>query len=423
MEEFDVRKYYLQILIAIVCGFGEAIYRIVKNAEPMSAVWSGLFVGIAVFVILFVITTLAGERERKTSQNLDDFIKKQEAVKRNEEARKVIEKQKSVTVSNTIPDVGVRTSVQKETASPKIERKAKGRSVVRIPKHYTVVDTETTGLDSQKDRLIEIAAIRVRGGKEVARFETLVKPGRKLSKKISELTGITDEELKDAPKPQECLPEFLDFLKDDIIVAHNANFDVNFIYDSLERCELPPLKNNFVDMLRIAKYVRPDLDNYKLSTLAEEYAVPQPTAHRALADCETTMAVLQKLGEDADRREVDLAQYQKKGYSSQSKVAGIVAEPGYEKPESPFYGKRCVFTGELDSMTRREAAQLVVNIGGICGDHLGKKTNYLVVGQDEYHVGEDAGVSAKRKAAEDLIQQGAELQILTEEVFLKMLVE
>ena len=143
-------------------------------------------------------------------------------------------------------------SRQKELLSAKTERKAKGRSIVRVQNHYTVVDTETTGLDSQKDRLIEIAAIRVRGGKEVARFETLVKPGRKLSKKITEITGITDEELKDAPTPQDALQRFVDFLMDDIIVAHNANFDVNFIYDSLERCELPPLKNNYVDTLRLS---------------------------------------------------------------------------------------------------------------------------------------------------------------------------
>lgn len=188
---------------------------------------------------------------------------------------------------------------------------------MRIPGHYTVVDTETTGLSPQEDRLIEIAAIRVRGGKEVARFETLVKPGCKLSKRITEITGITDEELKDAPTQQEALQRFVNFLMDDIIVAHNANFDVNFIYDSLERYELPPLKNNYVDTLRLAKYVLPDMNNYKLASLAKYYKIPQPVAHRALADCETTMHLLQKLGEDIEKQSVDLTQYQKNGYSSQ----------------------------------------------------------------------------------------------------------
>ena len=130
-------------------------------------------------------------------------------------------------------------------ASTKVERKSKGRSIVRIPGHYTVVDTETTGLDPQTDRLIEIAAIRVRAGKEVARFETLVKPGRKLSKAIVDLTGITDGELTNAPEPQDALQQFMEFLKDDIIVAHNANFDVNFLYDSMQRCGMDPEKGIF----------------------------------------------------------------------------------------------------------------------------------------------------------------------------------
>ena len=122
--------------------------------------------------------------------------------------------------------------------------------------------------------------------KEVARFETLVKPGRKLSKAIVDLTGITDGELTNAPEPQDALQQFIDFLKDDIIVAHNANFDVNFLYDSMQRCGMNPLENNFVDTMRLAKCIRPDPSNYKLATLAKAYRIAQPKAHRALADCE-----------------------------------------------------------------------------------------------------------------------------------------
>ena len=206
-------------------------------------------------------------------------------------------------------------------------------------------------------------------------------------------------------------------------MAHNAHFDVNFLYDSFQRCELPPLKNNFVDTLRLAKYIRPDLDNYKLSTLAEDYKIPQPTAHRALADCETTMAVLQKLSEDIDRQAIDLSQYQKFGIYSPFKVSEITAEPGHEKPENPLYGKHCVFTGELDSMTRLEAAQAVMNIGGTCGDKVLKKTNYLIAGRDEYHVGARAGDGGKILQAKGLIQNGSTLQILTEQAFLEMLAQ
>lgn len=307
--------------------------------------------------------------------------------------------------------------------APKVERKSKGRSIVINPKHYTVVDTETTGLDSQKSRIIEIAAIRVRGGKEVARFETLIKPGRKLGKKIVELTGITDDDLKDAPSQEEALQQFMDFLKDDIIVAHNANFDVDFLYDSMVRCDLKPLMNNFIDTLRLAKYITADVKNYKLETLAQKYQISQPTAHRAMADCETTKSLLEKLMEDAECQAIDLRDYQTKGYTSRFKVAGIVSEAGMENPSSPFYGKQCAFTGELDSMTRLEAAQTIANIGGRCVDKVSKNTNYLIQGEDTFYFDDPEKKTANLKKAEELISAGADLQILSESVFLDMLQE
>ena len=368
------------------------------------------------FGVLCAISNAFNAQSQQDSQNLDRFIeeKKKEAVaKPISTASPASQRPQSVPMQNE----------HAAKSSTKVERKSKGRSIVRIPGHYTVVDTETTGLDPQADRLIEIAAIRVRAGKEVARFETLVKPGRKLSKAIVDLTGITDGELTNAPEPQDALQQFMEFLKDDIIVAHNANFDVNFLYDSMQRCGMNPLENNFVDTMRLAKCIRPDLSNYKLATLAKAYRIAQPKAHRALADCETTMAVLQKLDEDARQQKIDFTQIQKKGYSSRSRVAGIVAEPGKERPEHPFYGKHFAFTGELDSMTRLEAAQMIVNIGGLCTDRVTQKTNYLIAGKDEFYGDSSDCKTLNRQRAEELIGQGADLQILTEDAFLRMLAE
>lgn len=390
-------------IAAGICGVGFATYYFGQGWEISLSIASGVLMGaLSYFGICFLYGIVAGACE---------FVPHKDILPENEKQ------------ATGVTESSIERAPEKRDSISKVERKNKGRSIVRVPKHYTVVDTETTGLDPQQDRLIEIAAIRFRGGKETARFETLIKPGRKLSKKITEITGITDEELKDAPMPQDALQKFMDFLQDDIIVAHNANFDVNFIYDSLQRCELPPLRNNFVDTLRLARFVLPCMEDYKLSSLASYYKIPQPVAHRALADCETTAQLLQKLEEDIEAQSIDLTQYQKKGYSSQSKVAGIKAESGHEKPDSPLYGKHCVFTGELDSMTRREAAQLVVNIGGFCTDKVSKKTNYLIAGRDEYHVGENSGLGAKVSQANELIQGGAELRIITESDFLEMLAQ
>lgn len=402
MKKNDISEFKPQIVLSVIAGVGYVIYQIVKKAELGAAIMAGFGVGVMAFVAFIFLSGMIEQQDEKkiANDNLDKFIKEQDNVK-----------------AQAVRPQNVNVCVQEEE-SPKENRSVKGMSIVRIPKHYTVVDTETTGLDPEKDRLIEIAAIRVRGGKEVGRFETLVKPGRKLSKKIVSITNITDEMLKDAPAPEECLPNFLEFLRDDVIVAHNANFDVDFISESLQRCGLPPLENNFIDTLRIARYVEPDMDDHKLSTLAKEYKIPQPTAHRALADCETTMAVLQHLDESAKEQGIDFKQIQKRAFFSKKKAADVVQNPGLEKPENSLYKKYCTFTGELDTMTRLEAMQAVVDIGGFCRDRVTKKTNFLIVGTNEY--GEK---TANEKKVDELVEGGLEIQTINESAFLKMLAE
>lgn len=413
MQNKNWYEYQPQIIASVIGGIAFAAYRLFRGAAIGAAAGQGALIGVIVFFVLAAISSPYDAQKSRDLQTLDRFIEEKE--------KEVVAQPTSAAPqrSRSMPAQNDHTA----KSSTKVERKTKGRSIVRIPGHYTVVDTETTGLDPQADRLIEIAAIRVRAGKEVVRFETLVKPGCKLSKAIVDLTGITDGELTNAPEPQDALQQFMDFLKDDIIVAHNANFDVNFLYDSMQRCGMKPLENNFVDTMRLAKCIRPDLSNYKLATLAKAYRIAQPKAHRALADCETTMAVLQKMDEDARQQKIDFTQIQKKGYFSRSKVVGIVAEPGKERPEHSFYGKHFAFTGELDSMTRLEAAQMIVNIGGLCTDRVTQKTNYLIAGKDEFYGDNSDCKTLNRQRAEELISQGADLQILTEDAFLRMLAE
>ncbi len=304
-----------------------------------------------------------------------------------------------------------------------MERTEKGTSLMQIPASYTVIDTETTGLDPQYDKIIELAAIKIRDGKEVAHYETLVNPERPIDDFIADLTGITNEELSTAPVAADCLPDFVDFIGEDIVVGHNVHFDINFIYDALLACGYAPIKNDFVDTLRLSRRVRPDLEHHRLCDLAAAYSVPQPVAHRSLADCQTTIGVLDALAADAAAREIDLQACKNHYGASASRVSGIVAHEGCERPDSPLYGKVCVFTGKLDTLTRKDAAQLVADLGGICADGVTKKTNFLIMGTNEYCPTIVGGKSTKQKKAESLILKGADLQILTENVFLDMLAE
>ena len=113
-------------------------------------------------------------------------------------------------------------------------RELKGKSLIEIPNKYIAFDIETTGLDSMYDEIIEIGAIKIEDGKEIETFSTLIKPEYEIDEFITELTGITNEMVMDAPKINEVLPKFMDFIKDSVILGHNVNFDINFIYDKLK---------------------------------------------------------------------------------------------------------------------------------------------------------------------------------------------
>ena len=109
-------------------------------------------------------------------------------------------------------------------------RELKRKSLIEIPNKYIAFDIETTGLDSMYD---EIGAIKIENEKEIETFNSLIKPEYEIDEFITELTGITNEMLKNAPPIDEVLPKFMTFIKDSIILGHNANFDINFIYDKL----------------------------------------------------------------------------------------------------------------------------------------------------------------------------------------------
>ncbi len=177
------------------------------------------------------------------------------------------------------------------------EREFKGKSLLSLLDDYVVVDLETTGLMPSFDGIIEIGAIRYAGDIEVARFHSFVSAGVPLDPFIVEHTGITDAMLEGAPEIEEALPRLLEFVGDSVLVAHNANFDVNFIYDDAANLLDVKFSNNFVDTMRLAKKCGLPVENHKLVTLAEYFGISQDVAHRSAADCETTHALYVKLKE------------------------------------------------------------------------------------------------------------------------------
>ncbi len=167
-----------------------------------------------------------------------------------------------------------------------MSREHKGQCLFAFPSDYTVVDIETNGLSSETCEIIEVSALKVRGEKIEDRFSSLIKPNEPIGWFITRLTGITDETVKDAPPAFEVLGKFYDFAGKDILIGHNVNFDVNFLYDKLWIHNGLILDNSFVDTLRLARKALPFLENHKQITVAQYYGIPTEGSHRALRDCE-----------------------------------------------------------------------------------------------------------------------------------------
>lgn len=169
---------------------------------------------------------------------------------------------------------------------------------------FVVVDLETTGLTRSADGIIEIGAARVQSGRVVAEFQQLVNPGVRLPPFITRLTGIDDALLADQPRIAAVWPRFMEFLGDDVIVAHNATFDVGFL--NATACALTggPLRQPSLCTLKLARRVVPELRRRGLDALAAHFGVPSSDRHRALGDVRITVEVLFHLLERLAARQV-----------------------------------------------------------------------------------------------------------------------
>lgn len=161
---------------------------------------------------------------------------------------------------------------------------------------YIVFDIETTGFSSIRDRIIEIGAVKVENGQIVDKFSTFVNPERPIPFEITNLTSITDEMVLDAPTIEVVLPQFLEFIGEGALVAHNAGFDVGFIE---QNCRVLGLEQEFtsVDTVALARVLLPTLSKYKLNLVAKALGISLENHHRAVDDAGATAEIFVKFVE------------------------------------------------------------------------------------------------------------------------------
>ena len=164
---------------------------------------------------------------------------------------------------------------------------------------FVAVDVETTGTLSYTDHIVELAAVRFSGGGEREHFSSLVDPGVPVPEEASRVNGITDGMLKGQPGLEEVLADFSRFCAGDVLVAHNAVFDFQFLCAAMEKCCCPPPTGPLLDTYALSKKIFPGLSNYKLSTIVEHLKIPVSRFHRARQDAyacgRVFTAILQKI--------------------------------------------------------------------------------------------------------------------------------
>lgn len=161
---------------------------------------------------------------------------------------------------------------------------------------YVSIDLETTGLNPKVHKITEIGAVKVVNGVVTETFETFINPRRKLESRVVELTGITDEDLKDAPFIEEQIEQILQFIGDMPILGHSVLFDYSFLKRAAVNRNLTFEKEG-IDTLKIARKYLPDLESRNLGFLCEHYGI-EHKAHRALEDAMATSKLYQKLAEE-----------------------------------------------------------------------------------------------------------------------------
>jgi len=164
------------------------------------------------------------------------------------------------------------------------------------PSKYIVLDIETTGLSISDDEIIEIGALLVENTKIIDMFNTLIRSSKPVPSKIKELTGISDEMLREKGRDiSDVLPELLSFVGELPIVSHNPSFDYGFLREYCKRFSLPLLSNRCIDTIALARRQVRDVSNYKLTTLAEYFGISIESSHRCVADCKMTKLIYEKL--------------------------------------------------------------------------------------------------------------------------------
>lgn len=306
---------------------------------------------------------------------------------------------------------------------------------------FIALDFETA--TSQRASVCEVGLAFVENGEiGMSRSNLIRPPHNQYDSANIAVHGITPIMTDISPGFDMFWPTLANILQGKTVVAHYAPFDMGVIREECSRCGLPYPDFRFVCSCALAKFVMPGFYSYGLEPLCQHFGIATESHHRAGSDALMTAKLMLRLCEVAEVGTIDelLEKYnyrygtfeggtykpfnRLRDYSSKTNLDQFAKdyqadEEGFDE-ENPFYNKEVVFTGTM-ARPRHELMQMVMDIGGRTKDSLTKTADFLVVGQQDFRIVGEEGMSGKQKKAMEMIAKGVPLQVLSEAEFFMMI--
>ena len=240
--------------------------------------------------------------------------------------------------------------------------------------NYVVIDLEMTGLNVKTDRILEVAAVRIRDGKEESYFSAVVNPEVALSEKVISLTGISQREADAGSPIDETIQKFLEFLSEDVLVGQNLMFDYSFLKQWAVNHKIP-LEKSAVDTLKLARQFLPTEQKKDLESLCRHFGVERINAHRALEDARETAQIFECLKAEFGDKNEEAFLPKQLFYKAKKQSPATKRQKEYLKKFAQYHG---IVLEELSPhMTKSEASRLT--------DKLIAKYGKMKCGEKTYH--------------------------------------
>lgn len=301
---------------------------------------------------------------------------------------------------------------------------------------FVAIDFETANED--KASACAIGIVKVENSEVVDSFYSLIRPPKLYFDHFNTMIhGISEKDVRDKPEFNKLWPDIKHFFENQIVIAHYAPFDMGVLTATFDKYKLPYPAFDLFCTRCISRKAWRSLDSYSLDFLAEHLGIKFDHHHAyedALACAKIGINACEKLKLNnlydlANQLEISHGHLKEREYKPCLSITSHLSaksikptrDPTYFDVNNPFYGKTIVFTGTLVSMTRREAAQKVVDVGGLFQDGINKSSNYLVMGLQEYAKFKDKKHSSKTLKAMKLIAEGQDLEIIEEDDFIRLI--